>query len=363
MVTKTKLSLLGDSKSLILGLLGFTVAMFYGHDILGNSTLVLSAFIGLFVLIIYSAMSVVHMAEALVPIVGKKIGALILTLAAIAVEILLVYKMYQHGASPELLKDTVFYAVIFDVVGIIGIAGFAGALKHKVLDFNQNSSNSYVVIIIISIFIALGLPNLITVESDLVTYSTFMAIVLTIITVAFYYFQVVHSPEFFIHEDIVNEDNDDNSFQLKKFFYYFFFLFANIILIGYLSEELDLFMVPVFENYGVPLTFKSIIIAMISASPEIMVAVIVARNRDFQTAINIALGASVATATLPIMFFVLFTTFTIDLVASSAQLAIFAVVLALTQFKLSDGKFNLFESVAYLCLLPVIGMLAFLGYL
>ncbi len=108
------LTLLRQEKMLLMALLGAGVAFALEHWLLNNGQVV--ALVGALVLvaaIVCASMRVAHHAESLAHKVGDPYGTMILTLAAVLVEVVILAIMMSNEASPTLVRDTIYSAVIF----------------------------------------------------------------------------------------------------------------------------------------------------------------------------------------------------------------------------------------------------------
>ena len=103
---------------IVLGL-GFTLehsAVEHGGAMLwGLLLVILAAIIGV-------AFRIAHHAEVLALRFGEPYGTLILTLAAVSIEVVILVVLLQGAPNPTLARDTVFAAVMFDINGILGLA-------------------------------------------------------------------------------------------------------------------------------------------------------------------------------------------------------------------------------------------------
>ncbi|MEG0868734.1 MAG: hypothetical protein RSG77_17000 [Hafnia sp.] len=79
--------------------------MSHGKAVAGLATMVLVA------AIIATAVRVAHHAEVLAEKVGDPYGTMILTLAAVIVEVVILAIMMSHSSSPTLARDTIYAAV------------------------------------------------------------------------------------------------------------------------------------------------------------------------------------------------------------------------------------------------------------
>ena len=93
-----------------------------------GKTAALLAAAALIVVIILASTRVAHHAEILARKVGDPYGTMILTLSAVAVEVLILAIMMRSTASPTLVRDTIYAAVMLDINGILGLAALLGGL-------------------------------------------------------------------------------------------------------------------------------------------------------------------------------------------------------------------------------------------
>ena len=108
------LTLLRQEKMLLMALLVAGAAFALEHWLLNNGQIV--ALVGALVLvaaIVCASMRVAHHAESLAHKVGDPYGTMILTLVAVLVAVVILAIMMSNEASPTLVRDTIYSAVIF----------------------------------------------------------------------------------------------------------------------------------------------------------------------------------------------------------------------------------------------------------
>lgn len=354
--------------SLWLGLGVFTIVTYFEHSLLkGLGIIVL---ISLFMVIINSALSVAHHAEDLAEKLGQPWGTLILTIAAVAVEVVIIVMMMLHGSSEFLVRDTIVYAVILDIAGILGLSSILGAKKHKIQGYNQDSTNSYIVVIIAAIFFSMVIPGLLKVE-DRDIYSIFDLIMIAIFGIVFYKTMLKDNKDFFIFNARSHKlPSDILTSKAKKddinIVYTSSFLILNIVLIGMLSEILAVFLEPQVEHFGLPLGFGALVVAIISASPELITAVKSALNNKLQTPVNIAFGASLATILFTVFvlkLLMLFGLFSFSLVLSNVQMIVLGALFVISIVIYNDEKSNELEGWILFSILPLTAFLMWFEYM
>ena len=103
-----------QEKYMLLALIAAIVAYPLEHWMLHSGQMVaLLAGLALIAFIVMASMRVAHHAEQLAEKVGDPYGTMILTLAAVLVEVVILAIMMSNEASPTLVRDTIYSAVIF----------------------------------------------------------------------------------------------------------------------------------------------------------------------------------------------------------------------------------------------------------
>jgi Ca2+:H+ antiporter len=123
-----------------------------GVTLWGLLLVILAAIIGV-------AFRIAHHAEVLAMRLGEPYGTLILTLAAVSVEVVILIVLLQGAPNPTLARDPVFAAVKFDFNGILLLAAIVGGLKHGQTKYNISSANSYVAMLLVAIGIGMFVPD------------------------------------------------------------------------------------------------------------------------------------------------------------------------------------------------------------
>ncbi len=108
------LTSLKQEKYMLLALIAAIVAYPLEHWMLHSGQMVaLLSGVALIVFIVVASMRVAHHAEQLAEKVGDPYGTMILTLAAVLVEVVILAIMMSNEPSPTLVRDTIYSAVIF----------------------------------------------------------------------------------------------------------------------------------------------------------------------------------------------------------------------------------------------------------
>ncbi|MNN03631.1 Sodium/proton antiporter ChaA [compost metagenome] len=141
-------------------------------------------------------------------------------------------------------------------------------------------------------------------------------------------------------------------------------LVAGVVLIGALAEVMSKALDVGLEGSGVPPILPALLVAAISASPEILTALRAALANRMQPVVNIALGASLSTVilTVPVIeALALFRDQPIQMAMTPLQTGMMFITLIVAGFNLHDGKTNAIEGMTHFVLFATFLMLTILG--
>jgi len=328
------------------------------------------SFIIIFAVIIYCALSVAHHAEILAHKFGEPYGTLILTSSAVLVEIIIITIMMLSSANPELARDTIYSAVILDINGLLGIAAIIGGIKHGEQKYNIDSTNSYISMIIVAIGIAMVLPDFLP-DSSLPTFEIFTIIIFVFLYVVFTRVQLKEHSYFFEFDydklqpvtiDPKPNNKNNNKAHNISGLYHAMTLIFYIIIIGVLAELLSVFMAENLKSLGLSVAIGAFIVALISASPELITAINAAVNNRMQTVVNIAVGASLATVLLTVPAILIVSKFLqipINLGITAEQGLMLGLTMIVSIVNFNDGETNALEGFIHLILFVVFCYLLF----
>ncbi len=252
--------------------------------------------------ILYAAIGVVHHAEALAHLFGEPYGTLILTLSAVAVEIIMVLAMIFHGdPDPTLARDTVFSTLMILVNGLVGISLFLGGLKFREQKYNFKSTNSYLTLIIMMFSLGFFFPKLVA-EGHMLHYFIFIIITFLVVYFFFLRLQTKEHSYFFSYtaDNVLINPGHEIVKVLKGKKYHVTLLVATITLVSVLAHYLSIAVDNLADINHLPGEFSSIIIAVVIVSPEGLTAIRAALKNDMQRTINISLGSTISTIALTI---------------------------------------------------------------
>src|SRR5205823_11703948 len=168
-----------------------TVAIFWGTgsrlvEIIAHPVALIVVFLWLFAVILWSAVSVVRHADCLAVKWGEPYGTLVLTLSAIAVEVVMISAAMLHGENnPTLGRDAIFAVIMIALNGFVGLVLLVGGLRHGEQYYNLQGVNSYLNVIMTLTVLGLVLPNF-TTTTEGPTFSTEQQIFLVVVSLFLY---------------------------------------------------------------------------------------------------------------------------------------------------------------------------------
>ena len=319
-------------------------------------------FLILFAVIVYASLAVAHHAEMLAEKFGEPYGTLILTMSAVTVEVMIIAIMMLHSENSVLARDTIYSAIMLDINGLLGVAAIIGGLKFGEQPYNVDSSNSYMSMLLVAIGLAMVLPHLIN-PAHHTAYMWFIVVVFILLYVVFTKVQLKNHKYFFEYKGEDTCEATTCSHAGINGLYHTALLAVYILLIGFMSEILAVFMEHNLEHLGLPLALGAVGVALISASPELIVAFRAALKNNMQTVINIALGASLATILLTVPAVIIISSLAgleLDLALTPMQSALLALTLLVSIVNFNDGETNVLEGFLHFILFIVFAFVLFI---
>ncbi|GAB7126323.1 calcium:proton antiporter [Silvimonas sp. JCM 19000] len=355
---------LKQEKFLLLALIVALVAYPLEHTLLNMGQT--PALIGAVVLIgaiLLAALRVAHHAEVLAEKVGEPYGTMILTLSAVLVEVVILAIMLSHAPSPTLMRDTVYSAVMLDINGILGLAAILGGLKHGEQPYNLDSGNTYVVMILTAMGVSMIVPEFIP-EPHWRAWSVFTIIVMVVMYAMFLRLQTGKHSYFFNYKygskhGHAEEEGEHGNVKASAAI-----MIAGLVLIGVLAEAMAVLLDSGLKGTGVPPITAALVVAVISASPEILTALRAALGNRMQGVVNIALGASLSTVilTVPVIEgLALIRGEPIFMALTPVQTVMALLTLLAAAINLHDGETNAIEGLTHFVLFAAFLMLAAIG--
>lgn len=354
---------------LLLAAIIIAIAGFYGEHALetsGQGVAVVAAIV-LIVTIVIASTRVAHHAEVLATKVKDPYGSMVLTLSAVLVEVVILAIVMQSAhSSPTLVRDTIYSAVMIDINGMIGLAALLGGLRHGEQPYNDDSGRTYAAMILTAMGISMIVPEFVP-EANRAVYSVFTIGAMVTLYALFLRMQTGQHSYFFSYSyprgnkpkpsehDQEHEGSMGASIAI---------LALGVVLIGLLAEIMTPALNASLEGTGAPLGVVAVIVAAISAAPEILTALRAALANRMQVVVNIAMGASLSTVilTVPAMeALALYTGQPFVMAMSPTQSVMTAITLIAAAINLSDGETNAIEGMTHFVLFATFVMLTTMG--
>lgn len=357
--------------SLFVGLA--TAAIFYATgsaltESLANPLLLSAIFLWLFGAVLWSAISVVRHADYLAIKCGEPYGTLILTLAAITIEVMMISAAMLHGANnPTLARDMMFAVLMIALNGLIGLALLLGGLRHREQSYNLKGTNAYLNAIMALSVLGLVLPDFTTsmsgpnlsraqeiflATSSLVLYGIFLLI------------QTMRHSQFFVETGETAETSHAEHLpvEMRSGVYHTVLLILYLIAVILLAEK---FAVPLdisIERFGMPQALGGAIVAALVLAPEALGALQGALRNRLQRAVNILHGSVLASIglTIPAVLAIgLITHRQISLGLEGGNLPLLILTLGVSVVTFAGGKTSILQGCIHLLLFGVFLLLIF----
>jgi Ca2+:H+ antiporter len=260
------------------------------------------------VLLIAAVIFAVHQAEVIAHKTGEPFGTLVLALCVTIIEVALIVSIMlsadEDGAV--IARDAVFATVMIVMNGIIGLSIFLGGLRHRVLSFRIEGSNSSLTVLIAMAVLTLVMPNFTTTTLG-PTFSgsqlIFAGVMSLVLYVTYVFVQTIRHREYFLHQQGVESANAISHASppstvktLVSGILLLISLISVILLAKALSPSIEL----AIDKMGAPRAVVGIAIALLVLLPEGVAATRAAINNRLQTSLNLSLGSALASIGLTI---------------------------------------------------------------
>ncbi len=350
-----------------------TAAIFWGTgsqlvEIVARPLLLAGVLLWLFAVILWSAISVVRHADCLAIKFGEPYGTLILTLSAIAIEVVMISAAMLHGANnPTLARDAMFAVIMIALGGLVGLSLLLGGLRHREQHYNLQGVNSYLNMIMTLAVLGLVLPNFTTSTSGPM-FSNGQGIFLVVMSVALYgifiLIQTIRHRQYFMESEEVLEKSGPahHALQTRSTPYHAVMLAIYLVAVVLLAEKFAVPLDNATEKFGMPQAFGGAIIAALVLAPEGLGALGATLRNHLQRSINILLGSVLATIglTIPAVLTIgLITRRSVTLGVQGGNLPLLLLTLAVSVVTFTSGKTNVLQGCVHLLLFAVFVLLIF----
>jgi Ca2+:H+ antiporter len=350
-----------------------TVAIFFGTgnrlvEIITHPVGLVVIFLWLFAVVLWSAMSVVRHADCLAIKCGEPYGTLILTLAAISIEVMMISTAMLHGGNnPTLARDAMFAVIMIALNGLVGLSLLLGGLRHREQQYNLQGANAYLNAIMALAVLGLVLPNF-TTSTGGPTLSGAQQVFLAVMSVSLYaiflLIQTMRHTRYFMEsrDVVVTESSGQHQLQTRSAAYHAAMLFVYLIAVVLLAEKFAIPLDNSIERFGMAQAFGGAIIAALVLAPEGLGALRATLNNHLQRSVNILLGSVLATIglTIPAVLTIgLITKRPVTLGVQGGNLPLLLLTLAVSVVTFTSGKTNILQGCIHLLLFAVFLLLIF----
>src|SRR5438128_7128960 len=359
--------------ALIVGL--GTVAIFLGAgsrlvENLAHPVWLGIVFLWLFVVLLWSAMSVVRHADYLAVKCGEPYGTLILTLSAISIEVMMISAAMLHGANnPTLARDMMFGVVMIALNGLVGFSLLLGGLRHHEQNYNLQGAGAYLNAIMALAVLGLVLPNFTTSLSG-PRFSSIQEIFLIVTSLSLYivflFIQTGRHHQYFKEAagapGTTVAGGHPSLSHFKSTGFHAATLFLYLIVVVVLAEKFAIPLDNCIERLGMPQAFGGAIVAGLVLAPEALSAVKAARGNQLQRSVNILHGSVLASIglTIPAVLIIGMTTNRqVILGIEGGNLPLLVLTLGASIVTFGSGKTNVLQGCIHLVLFAVFLLLIF----
>jgi Ca2+:H+ antiporter len=317
------------------------------------------------VLIVAISVRVARHAEFLAQKVGDPYGTMILTLTAVLVEVVILAIIMASESSPTLVRDTIYSAVMIDINGIIGLAALVGGLRHGEQPYNDDSGRTYSVMILTAMGISMIVPEFVP-RTHWHVYSIFTICATATLYALFLRMQVGRHSSFFRYSyALAKQEGDTETAHTRPPLAVSVGTIAvGVMLIGFLAEIMSTFLSSGIKSVGASLALVAVVVAAISAAPEVLTALKAALRNRMQAVINIAMGASLSTVilTVPVMeALAIFNDQPLIMAMTPLQTVMITLTLIAAAINLNDGETNAIEGMTHFVLFAAFVVLTAVG--
>ncbi|MGH8427888.1 MAG: calcium:proton antiporter [Gammaproteobacteria bacterium] len=351
--------------SLVILVVGWTFKPAISQGSIPGPALV-GAFAGFFIGAVLGAFSAVRHAEHLAHRFGEPYGTLVLTLAAISIEVVTIITIMLHGKNdPLIARDTMFAVLMIVMNGVIGVGLLLGGLKHREQAYNLQGANAFLSVLIPLAVLALILPDF-TVGGGVGVHPTEEAIFLIVMSLLLYSvfiaMQTRRHRSYFLPPAASVEASDEQAVEPQSWVSHAVLLIVYLLLVVFTAK---LFALPLdigLDRTGLPSGVGALAVAILVLAPEAMAAIKAARVNHMQRAVNIGLGTALSTIglTVPAVLAIdLFTNHAVFLGLNPADTVLLVLTFGVSILTFSSGRTNILQGCVHILLFLTFILLIF----
>jgi Ca2+:H+ antiporter len=364
------LGAVGNEIPLLVSLATVAIFVCFGHWLaaaIANPLWLTAIFVWLFVVLFWAAISVMRHADLLAIRFGEPYGTLVLTLAAISIEVVTISAAMLHGANnPTLARDMMFAVIMIALNGLVGLCLLLGGLSHREQSYNLQGANAYLAAIIALAVLGLVLPNYTTSVSGprlSIAQEVFVVITSFGLYAIFLLIQTRRHREYFVQSnETAGHGHSPHPPQSHSPVYHSLLMFVYLAAVVFLAEKMAIPLDNCIERFGMPQAFGGAIVAALVLAPEALSAIRASLSNQLQRSVNILHGSVLATIglTIPAVLIIGQTTHrTVTLGVEGGNLPLLLLTLAISVVTFTSGRTNVLQGCIHLLLLAVFVLLIF----
>jgi Ca2+:H+ antiporter len=298
--------------------------------------------------ILAAAVAIVRHADVLAHRLGEPAGTLLLTLAVTGLEVAMVALVMSTGdEKPTLARDTMFAVVMLVLNGFMGLALLLGGLRHREQQYNLQSANAFLVMILPLTVLGLVLPNFTKATSG-PTLSAFQMVFLSLMSVGVYviflFVQNRRHRDFFMMPDdeaeqAVLDSTETESSAVRSTFYHAAMLVCYGLPLVMLAKQMAMPLDAMVLKLDAPPALGGFVMAVLVLTPESIAAIRAALANQLQRSVNVLLGSVLASIglTIPLVIVVALVTgrsLTLGLDSASTVMLLLSLLTSMLTFSL-----------------------------
>src|SRR5437762_10707609 len=323
-------------------------------------------FVVLLAAVLWSAVSVVRHADCLATKCGEPYGTLILTLSAIAIEVMMISAAMLHGENnPTLARDMMFAVIMIALNGLIGLSLLLGGLRHHEQHYNLQGASAYLNTIMVLAVLGLVVPNFTTSMSG-PRFSTEQEVFLATTSIGLYaiflLIQTTRHSQYFMESKGAGHASEHRAGPMHSTIYHAVMLILYLLVVVVLAEKFAIPLDNSIERFGMPQALGGAIVAGLVLAPEALSGINAARQNQLQRSVNILHGSVLASIglTIPAVLTIgMISKRSVTLGIEGGNLPLLLLTLAVSVVTFTSGKTNVLQGCIHLLLFAVFLLLIF----
>jgi Ca2+:H+ antiporter len=296
-------------------------------------------------------------ADRLAERLGEPGGTIILTIAAITIEVAAVCAiMMGSGGSPTVARDSMFAVLMVILNGLVGGCMLLGSLKRGEQSFNADSSSAYLPLLITLGTLTLVLPRFCASTvggwmSD--SMEIFVGGGSLVVYAAFVWMQSGRYRGYFAAQDgapAPHAPHATGASMARSIT----LLVVSLVCVVACAEGMAGRLPPLLNALHLPAPFSGVLVALMVLSPEGFAALKASAQGQMQRSINVLLGSAVATIglTVPAVLAVrLVTGMDTEFGLESPYIVLLFLTFIVSSLHLSRGRVNAIQGLIHMLIL------------